>query len=125
MTRTQLSILGVAFLMSVSVPHARAADIFVFGFEDLPLMNGLTQIQQESVLFDTPQGRIVQASATGMVTREAVLSFYRETLPQLGWNAMDDQTYQREGEILRLEITETDRALMVQFLAEPSGGSSP
>ena len=125
MTHKQIYAFGVVFLMSLAAPQGHAADTFVFGFEDLPLMNGLVQIQQESVLFDTPQGRIVQASATGAVTREAVVSFYRETLPQLGWIAMDDQTYRREGEILRLEITDADRALMVQFLAEPGGGSSP
>ena len=124
MTHIQIRALGIVWILSFSVPQGHAADTFVFGFEDLPLMNGLNQIQQESVLFDTPQGRIVPASATGAVTREAVVSFYRETLPQLGWIALDDQTYRREGEVLRLEITNIDRVLMVQFLAEPGGGPS-
>ncbi len=97
-----------------------AADTFVIGFEDLPLMIGLAQVQQDSVLFDTPQGRIVQASATGTVTRNAVLSFYSSTLPQLGWVSVDQATFQREGETLRIEFTQTDRLLTVHFLAEPS-----
>ena len=125
MIRTLFHTLAAVLLVSSFIGAAKAADVFVSGFEDLPLMNGLTQIQQESVLFDTPQGRIVQASATGMVTREAVLTFYRETLPQLGWIAIDGQTYRREGEVLRLEFSDRDRALVVQFLAEPSGAEAP
>ena len=95
------------------------ADTFVTGFEDLPLMPGLVQDQKESVLFDTPQGRIVQASAIGDVAKDAVLSFYAATLPQLGWEAADQITYYREGEMLRLEFKDIGQALTVRFLSEP------
>jgi|DEB0MinimDraft_10_1074344.scaffolds.fasta_scaffold195799_1 hypothetical protein len=102
------------------VHNASGADRFVYGFEDLPLMDALTQVAGSSVLFDTPQGRIVQASATGQVERQTVLEFYRDTLPQLGWTLSQDGIFQREGETLRLEFTETDAALEVRFLIEPT-----
>ena len=38
------------------------------------------------MVFDTPAGRIVEAVASGAVTRDEVLAFYAETLPQLGWD---------------------------------------
>lgn len=96
-----------------------AADAFVYGFEDLPLMEPLSQVAGSSVLFDTPQGRIVQATATGPVDRDSVLRFYRTTLPQLGWTMMGDAEFRREGEILKLEFFERDTNLEVRFLIEP------
>ena len=101
------------------LPSAHAADNFVFGFEDLPLMDGLTQVAQDSVLFDTPQGRIVQATAVGPIDKDSVLTFYRTTLPQLGWIMAGDAEFQREGEILKLEFSERDSQLEVRFLIEP------
>ena len=104
---------------------ANSADNFVFGFEDLPLMEGLNQVSQDSVLFDTPQGRIVQASAVGMIAEAEVIVFYDSTLPQLGWTRTAAATYQREGEVLRLEFSTKDQLLLVAFLAEPSGNQLP
>lgn len=81
---------------------------FVAGLEDLPLMPGLQAMDDAGVWFDTPQGRIVQAYATGPVTGAGVAAFYAETLPQLGWQRSQDGTWSRDGETLRLEIVEPD-----------------
>jgi len=113
----------MGFLLLLGV--ANSAENFVFGFEDLPLMEGLTQISQDSVLFDTPQGRIVQASAVGAVVESEVITFYDSTLPQLGWTRTAAATYQREGEVLRLEFSIINQRLLVAFLAEPSGNQIP
>jgi hypothetical protein len=115
---------SLGFVLAVLTFPSDAVEPFVFGFEDLPLMEGLTQVAQGSVLFDTPQGRIVQASAIGAVTQDAVLTFYTLTLPQLGWTEVAEATFRREGEILRLEFSDADHQLMVQFFAEPSGDTS-
>jgi len=85
---------------------AAAAESFVAGFEDLPLMPGLTQITGQGVVFDTPSGRIVEAYAEGPVAAAQVLSFYARTLPQLGWRRVRDSRYRREGEELSLDVTE-------------------
>ena len=124
MNRITPLIFCLALSITTGAFQARAADGFVSGFEDLPLMDGLTQVAQESVLFDTPQGRIVQASAVGTATQASVVSFYDSTLPQLGWTRSAAATYQREGETLRLEFSMTDQQLLVKFLSEPSSGRS-
>lgn len=120
--------LGTAALAS---PPARAAEEgagaaqpFVAGFEDLPLMPGLTQIPDAGVVFDTPSGRIVEAYAEGPVAREEVTAFYARTLPQLGWEPAGEARYRREGELLRLEFTEAGGAqpgasLTVRFYMAP------
>ena len=104
---------------------------FLSGIEDLPLMPNLSENADGGMVFDTPAGRIVEAFASGAVTRAEVLAFYAATLPQLGWTAEDPARYSREGEILRLEFTENDpppktgAALTVRFALSPdrTGGN--
>jgi len=99
-----LLVLPLLVVLLQAAPLARAADGFVPGVDDLPLMPGLSVVSGQDVVFDAPGGRVVEAWAEGMVTREAVLSFYGSTLPQLGWTATAPDLFRREGETLRLEF---------------------
>ncbi len=83
---------------------AEGARAFVSGFEDLPLMPGLSQVADAATVFDTPSGRIVEAYANGRVAAEDIAAFYARTLPQLGWQRISAHRYRREGELLDLEI---------------------
>src|SRR5258708_16451349 len=58
---------------------------FVAGTEDVPLMPGLRNEDGTLVVFDKPQGRIIEVEARGKVTRAAVEKFYAASLPALGW----------------------------------------
>lgn len=99
----------------IPVPPAQAAESaarlvvagsgpFVPGFTDVPVMPGLASAESEPLVFDKPGGRIVQAVLSGDVPRQAVLAFYDQTLPQLGWRRTADRVFVREGEELRLEF---------------------
>lgn len=79
---------------------------YVAGIEDLPLMNGLTAVESETLVFDKPAGRIVQAVARGRVTAGTARAFYAKTLPQLGWRETAPNRFQREDETLLLEYEE-------------------
>jgi hypothetical protein len=97
-------------------------DSFFVGLEDMPVMAGLTQLADRSVSFDAPAGRIVELSAEGSVTRQAVLEFYERTLPQLGWQSTGSGTFRRDGETLRLEFPQPGRTsthLTVRFFLSP------
>jgi hypothetical protein len=83
---------------------ARAADGFLSVIEDLPLAPGLAEIPGEAVVFDSPAGRIVETMARGEATAVSVAAFYRETLPQLGWQAVGETAFRREGEHLSFEF---------------------
>jgi hypothetical protein len=72
-----------------------------------------------SLVFDKPQGRIVEAQAAGKVTRRAVRSFYGATLPQLGWTAAGGNAWRREGEQLKLDFHGRDGNLTVGFSLSP------
>jgi hypothetical protein len=109
----------ILLLLLATAPPALAADSFVAGTEDVPLMPGLAPIAGSSLTFDKPQGRIVEAQAAGKVTRVAVHRFYAATLPQLGWTEAGADTWRRESETLRLDFRGHDGDLTVGFTLSP------
>ncbi|MCK5545775.1 MAG: hypothetical protein KAI27_00260 [Rhodospirillaceae bacterium] len=74
---------------------------FLSVVDDLPLMAGLVETG-DGVQFESPQGRIVDVSATGNVGAPALRDFYENTLPHLGWTKIGPGTYRREGEVLTI-----------------------
>ncbi len=95
-----------------------AGSVFIEGLGDVPLMPGLSVIEDAGVRFDAPGGRIVEVVAVGQVTANAVNAFYDETLPQLGWR-IGGAEFRREGEALRLEFSKGEGGLAVRFLLTP------
>ncbi len=73
---------------------------FLSGIDDLPLMPGLVENTDLTLIFDSAEGRFVEAYAEGDVTELAVSEFYRQSLPQLGWLHDGLVTFQRDGEVL-------------------------
>jgi hypothetical protein len=108
-----------ALLLALAAGPAVGADGFVPGTEDLPLMPGLVAVAGSGVVFDKPQGRIVEAQARGAVKRDAVRRFYGETLPSLGWSAAGQQRWQRDNEALAIDIKGRDGAVTVGFTLTP------
>jgi len=96
-----------------------AADRFVTGIADLPLMPGLQEIEDSAMVFSKPEGRIVDIMASGAVSRDAVSSFYERTLPQLGWHRVEAESWLREKELLRFDIRESKEGMVIQFSLTP------
>ncbi len=115
-----------AALAAVGGAGAAAQDAgiaFVSGIEDLPLMPGLAEVDETAMVFDTPGGRIVEALASGPVSRDQVVSFYAATLPQLGWSAAGETLFRRESETLELHFSDTPVVagqLTVRFALAPA-----
>jgi hypothetical protein len=105
-------------LVLLAVPAA--AQGFVDGIDDLPLMPGLAQTAEPSV-FDAPQGRVVETQAEGRVPQAAIVAFYARTLPQLGWRSATPTRFVREGEKLVLEFPPPGAAgaTIVRFFLTP------
>ncbi len=105
------SVLAASVLvLSLSLAPALglAADGFVPGVADLPLMPGMIAGNDGGeVTFDSPEGRIVDVTAQSTTPWAAIRAFYDETLQQLGWqvvgNSASGVTYQRDAERLLLE----------------------
>ncbi|HEV2551426.1 MAG TPA: hypothetical protein VGU20_29215 [Stellaceae bacterium] len=119
-SRTRVAARRLALLiLCILTPLPAFADAFVPGTEDVPLMAGLAPVAGSSVVFDKPEGRIVEAQAAGKVTRAAVRAFYEASLPRLGWSAAGADAWRREGEVLRLDYREERGLLTVGFTLSP------
>ena len=99
-----IALLGGANVIFTGSSLAQEAGLFIKDIEDLPLMPGLVEELGSGTAFDTAQGRIVEAYATGPVSEGGVMAFYEKTLPQLGWRRLDIGVFQRENEVLKLEF---------------------
>jgi len=96
-----------------------SADEFVAGTEDVPLMPGLTFVAGSDLVFDKPEGRIVEAQARGALARANVQAFYATSLPPLGWKKIGVDRWQRDAERLKLDFSGQDGRLTVGFTISP------
>ncbi|HUZ71373.1 MAG TPA: hypothetical protein VMU87_00180 [Stellaceae bacterium] len=104
-------------LLLLAAPAAALS--FVDGTEDVPLMPGLVAVAGGNLVFDKPEGRIVEARTHGKLGRARVRAFYGATLPQLGWHAAGADVWRRDGEKLRLDFRGRDGNLTVGFTLSP------
>ena len=112
-------LLGVCLVLGSPI-FVTAQEIgYITEVQDLPLMPGLEEVEGAGVTFDKPSGRIVEAYAQGPVTRAAVVAFYAETLPQLGWERRGEARFMREGESLSLEFLDEGDLLTLRFTLKP------
>lgn len=95
--------------------HAQA-QAYLSGHEDLPLLAGLTQDRDSVMVFDTPQGRVVETFAQTPESGQAVLSAYAETLPQMGWTRKSPTRFERGAEALVFEVVSKGPPTVVRIL---------
>jgi len=101
--------------------RANGGPDYVAGIGDLPLMDGLIEDPDAAIIYDKPEGRIVEAVAHGDVTSGEVEEFYRTTLVQLGWQATGDNlSFAREGEVLIITIEDQGGTATVSFSLAPN-----
>lgn len=109
---------AIAALLFAATTLAQAAGGFLSVADDVPLMPGLTE-KPGAVVFDKPDGRIVEVDASGPVQRRRVEEFYAAALPQLGWARDREGMFAREGERLSLGFTGRDGQLVVHIAIAP------
>ena len=124
--------LRLAAILAVLIPAAGWAEESRFFSElnDIPLMPGLYELTEETVVFDKPEGRIVESSAVSETQEIAkIRAFYAETLPQLGWQrqlpasartAKGVDSYAKEGEILTVKTETRHQLKIIHFSLSPS-----
>ena len=112
----RIAIAVIALAMSMT---CAAADGFLSGFEDVPLMPGLTTDEEAGLVFDSPAGRIVETYTVGEVAWADVISFYTASLRSLGWRMEGEGRFIRESEELQIDRFGADGALTVRFTLAP------
>lgn len=95
---------------------------FFMSLEDIPLMQGLTELPDRTVSYDKPEGKIVESVASMQgITRAQVLNYYRAVLPQFGWQIMDEgNMYFRGHEYIEIAFDEDAGQSFVRIMVKPT-----
>jgi hypothetical protein len=112
-----------AFSATQDAPAMAPPAKFFSSMQDIPLVNGLSELSDQTVTFDKPEGRIVESVAEIESGNTAsVKKAYDDTLPQLGWTKISDNSYTRESESLTLNFESYDGRNFVRILVRPKDG---
>lgn len=118
-----VSVLGASVMPShVHADSEGVGATFFTGIEDFPLMPGLSELPDATLIFDSPSGRFLEAYAVGKVADIDLQRFYGASLPQLGWQATGPSSYEREGEALEISIVgpkAVDGTRTIRFAISP------
>jgi len=92
---------------------------YVLGSSDVPLLDGLELIEEDSTSFDTMSGDIVISKYSGDFKLKLVKDFYLTALPQLGWRLVDTKSkkisFKREKDKLEIKFDYASKGLYVRF----------
>ncbi len=98
---------------------APAKALFIDGLEDVPVLEGMEQVQQDNISFGNEESRLVEAYLTSAKrTFRQISKFYKDTLPQMGWAYQGQRgstlVFEREGEVLDI-AKESENPLVVRI----------
>ena len=107
----RLASLALLVTLSFFWGAANAQDGYLAAASDIPLPPQLQETSEAALVFDKPQGRIIQMRA-GYTSKKpvprSVAAFYRSIMPNLGWqdeSASDTRlTFKRESEMLQVTM---------------------
>lgn len=96
-----------------------AKAVFVEGLEDIPIPDGLHQIENGNLNFGNEEIRLIEAYLTSKyLSFGDITVFYKETLPQMGWQSRkrsyDRMVFDRDGETLEI-AKETENPLVIRL----------
>jgi len=94
---------------------------FFQNLRDIPLMPGLYELTDEGMVFDKPEGRIVEAGAVSeTLSQDKIKSFYNSTLPEMGWQNTGPGLYKRGGEILKMTVKAQGATSVLHLSVSPA-----
>ena len=116
-----LKILAIAgFLLLTALPAFAAETAYSSVIDDLPLMQGMVEKPDDTVIFDKPGGRIAEFSTKISAAPEAVKSFYQQVLPPLGWKPLRSSAFTRDGETLKMDFNKNGGETVIHFTLTPN-----
>lgn len=98
---------------------------FITDFGDVPLMKGLTELDEERVIFDTEAGTIAETVLVGKIKAADIQAFYEQSLKQLGWKKIEAGhsasrwTFIRDKQVLSLRLFDSSGTKSLLVHLEP------
>lgn len=87
---------------------------------DIPVLDGGEEIEEQAVLFDKAEGRVVEeVILVPHFEHQKIEKFYEMTLPDLGWKPVSFGRFLRNKEQLVVKIEKADRGAFVRFSLSP------
>lgn len=116
-----MKFIWVAFiLVIVTFPFRASAETFFVSLDDVPLMEGFTELEDDVMSFDNPAGRIIEVQAVSdYINASSTMSFYQKVLPQFGWASVGKNIYEREGEKLLLKVENGNEYIVLTISVMP------
>lgn len=100
---------------------------FLANFGDVPVMEGLAEMETARVVFDAPDGTIATSVLVGSMKKKGARTFYDKSLVALGWVKRDSKTkyqlvYERGTERLTISMERRKKQLKLIFSLVPIAG---
>lgn len=116
--------LFIMLFLVFSLPAGAEEPRFFSELSDIPLMPGLFELAEDAVVFDKPEGRIVESAAVSETENmNEIREFYDSALPQLGWVRVPAPegaaAYIRQDEALRLRLETRQGVNVVKLMVSP------
>lgn len=100
-----------------------AETLFIDELGDVPMMEGIEMIEEAGYVFEQENGRLVERLAATNHSIEKVSSYYKESLPPLGWTLKDGTNqwslYYRDREQLKLTFKKEGHLTLIFFKLSP------
>lgn len=125
-----VTLFAIALSMMCFECHvAQATDqdtAYVQVLSDIPLAPGLSLEEESQVIFDVPEGQIVEVATFGAADLVETQTFYKESLEALGWQAVPGKewSYKRDEEFLEIFFDDGENDLQVKFRLMPPSACS-
>ena len=117
--RNKMKFLLVFKFLVISSFSAVAED-FVYGLDDIPVFKEMRYIENSNVLFDKIDGRFVSSEMIGNYSIEDIEEFYISVLPNLGWEEVNVNLFQRGDEYLEIKLESIKSASKIKFSIYPN-----
>lgn len=99
------------FLIICNSLSAHASE-FLKSMDDFPIMPGLVEQDSKSSIYDTINGKILEAELSGNFQENEVLKFYQDSLPNLGW-VIDDNWRKKNSNIMHYKRGNEELAIEI------------
>lgn len=121
LTCFSLILFGSVPVFSDEGKESFGAPQFFSSLRDIPLMQGMEELESRAISFDKPGGRISESYAViHDLRRVDVLYFYQQTLPQLGWGQVSATSFFRQNEMLEFSFEEHDGRKTIKVMIGPT-----
>ena len=111
-------IIGAFLLLSLPA-LAEDKQVYLESITDMPLMAGLAEIDGNSFTFDKLDGRLIETVASGKIDSDTIEAYYRQTLPQLGWQEKAANVWARDHEKISITTQKQNDTTYVRFTLSP------